>query len=640
MSCHETTPQGESKDGGGIAVGHQPTVVLVGNPNSGKSTLFNALTGASAHESNAPGTTVHLQTGIWRNRGVRLIDLPGTYSLTARSPDEHVTAAAVTGTGAHCRPDLVVVVLDATSLARSLYLLAQVAHHGAAVVVALSMLDVARARGITTSASDLGHLLGVPVVPINPREASGLEALGATVEEALTNPPHLAIPQPQPGAPTDPIAVADRLFDWVDVTTAAIGTTPPVPTRSDRVDRVLLNPWCGVPVFLAVLWALFHLATTVATPLIDGVDGLINTTLAGWLRAVLPGPPWVEGFLIDGVLTGVGTVASFLPLMALIFAAIALLEDSGYLARAAFVADRAMRVIGLDGRAMLPLVIGFGCNLPALAATRTLPHARSRLLTGLLIPFTSCPARLTVYILLAGIFFPGNAGTVIFGMYLASVALVIGGGLILRATLFRDVVREPFVLVLPAYQRPRLRGIGASVAGRCRAFVKDAGTIIVATLAAMWLLMAIPASGQHDLADVPVAESAYGQVAQAVAPVFAPAGFGDWHMSAALASGLVAKEVVVGSFAQTYAVAEPDNAADAGRLGARIRTTFEESSGGHPGAAALAFMVFVLAYPPCLATVAEQRRLFGARRTAGAIIMQFTTAWLLAVVVFQMGRLL
>ena len=323
--------------------------------------------------------------------------------------------------------------------------------------------------------------------------------------------------------------------------------------------------------------------------------------------------------------------------MAIMFAALGVLEDSGYLARAAFVADRAMRSLGLDGRALLPLIVGFGCNLPALAATRILPQARQRLLTGLLIPLTSCSARLTVYVLLASAFFPDHAGTVIFAMYLTSVMLVLGGGLVLRRTAFRDVRAEPLILVLPPYQRPHLRTLAMSVRLRVGSFVMRAGKIIVATMCVVWLLMAVPVTGQHVVGDVPVADSLYSSVASDIAPVLAPAGFGNDHAAAALMTGFVAKEVVVGSFAQSYAVAKPSDAAHAGSLGEQLRVSFNESSGGHGGAAALAFMVFVLAYTPCVAALAEQRRLFGWRPTSSALVAQLVTAWALAVVVFQVG---
>ena len=454
MSCHETGP---APVRGAVATAPSSgRMLLVGAPNVGKSTLFNALTGARQRTVNAPGTTVELATGTWHivdtgqsasteqststgtaratTRSRTLVDLPGTYSLLARSADEQVTADAVLELARTPGSGVAVVVLDASALTRSLYLLAQVARTGAPVV-----------------------------------------------------------------------------------------------------------------------------------------------------------------------------------------------------------ADRAMRSLGLDGRALLPLVVGFGCNLPALAATRTLPNARRRLLTGLLVPLTSCSARLTVYVLLAGAFFPGYAGTAIFLMYVTSVALVLGGGLLLRRTAFRDVRPEPLVLVLPAYQRPRLRPLTLTVRSRVGAFVAGAGKIIVATMLVVWVLMAIPVAGQHAVGDVPVADSAYGRVASAITPILSPAGFGNDHASAALITGFVAKEVVVGSFAQSYAVAEPGDAARAGSLGDRLRESFATSSGGHGAAAAAAFLVFVLAYTPCVATLAEQRRLFGWRPTLGAVSAQLVTAWLLAVLVFQIG---
>lgn len=438
MSCHGTQAPAAQPS---TEVVH---VALVGNPNVGKSTLFNAVTGARQHVSNAPGTTVELQSGTWRgakvdSRALQLTDLPGTYSLLARSPDERVTADAVLG--AHTKgPDVVIVLVDAANLSRSLYLLAQVADGGTSIVVALTMADVARARGQEVAASRLAEVLGVPVIEVNPRLGTGTPQLQRAVVQAAINlgtAPTRRCALRGLAAPTCPVraateakiapdddltrdlAEAERLFEWVEHvqrnllnTTQTAGCACPAncpgrcpdqntPKRakyakyanlSDRIDSVLLHPWAGIPVFLGVMWALFQLATSVATPLMDGVEYLINDQLAGFVRDVLPGPVWLQGFVADGVLAGVGTVLSFAPLMGLMFLAIAFLEDSGYLARAAFMADRAMRAIGLDGRAMLPLIVGFGCNVSALAATRTLPHARQRLLTALLVPYTSCAA--------------------------------------------------------------------------------------------------------------------------------------------------------------------------------------------------------------------------------------------------------
>jgi ferrous iron transport protein B len=609
-TCHDTTPPAE------LAAG---SVLLVGNPNVGKSTLFNRLTGARQHVMNAPGTTVELRVGTWQGP---LTDLPGTYSLVARTPDEQVVVDALS-----VDPDAVaVVLLDATALSRSLYLLAQVGAQRPVVAV-LTMLDVARSHGTDIDPGRLSTLLGIPVVALDPRDGDVTGTLAEAVTRAC---PVLGAPAATAATPLDE---AERLFTWVQSVVTELDATLPIRrTRTDAVDRVLLNPWFGVPLFLVVMWGLFQLTTTAAAPLIDLVDRGVQA-VAAVARGLIP-DGWFEGLLVDGVLVGVGTVLTFLPVLALVYVALALLEDSGYLARAGFLADRWMRVLGLDGRAMLPLVIGFGCNVPAVAATQTLPSARQRVLTGLLVPWTTCAARLPVYILLAGVFFPEHAGTAIFAMYVVSLLLVALGGLVLRRTAFRDLGREPLLLVLPVYQRPRLRAIALSVWTRVRSFAIKAGRIIVITLTLMWALMAIPGEPGGG-----VQHSLYGLGAQAIAPVFAPAGFDDWHMSAALATGFVAKEVVVGSLAQSYAVDETETGAGS-ELGDALRATLDESSGGAPAAAALALMVFVLGYAPCLATASEQVRRFGARWTMAGIGIELTVAWLIAVAVFQVGALL
>jgi ferrous iron transport protein B len=391
------------------------------------------------------------------------------------------------------------------------------------------------------------------------------------------------------------------------------------------------------------MWTVFQLTTVVAAPLQDALDtffaGPLTDAAVGIFETLGIDNPIVTGLVVDGLIAGVGMLLTFVPLMAIMFLLLALLEDSGYMARAAVVADRVMRSIGLPGRAFLPLIVGFGCNVPAISATRVLPGSRHRVLTALLVPFTSCTARLTVYVLLATTFFEAYAGTVVFAMYVVSIVLVVLVGLLLRRTLWRTMGSDPLLIDLPPYQRPTLRVMSSVTWVRLKGFLKTASGIIVATVCVVWLLQATPVQGDAAFAETPVEDSAYAAVAGAVAPVFEPAGFGQWQASGALVTGFVAKEAVISSWAQTYATETEDGETDEAALSEAIRTDFTESSGGYPNAGSLAFMVFLLAYTPCVATLAAQKREIGGRWTAFGVGMQLAVAWSVAVLVFQIGRL-
>ena len=361
------------------------------------------------------------------------------------------------------------------------------------------------------------------------------------------------------------------------------------------------------------MWAVFALTTTVAAPLQGALDafftGPVTSVTTSAFAAIGMSGSLVEGFVVDGLIAGVGMLLTFVPLMAIMFALLALLEDSGYMARAAVVTDRLMARLGLPGRAFLPLVVGFGCNVPAISAVRVLPDARHRLLTALLVPFTSCSARLTVYVMVAATFFPDHAGTVVFAMYVTSILLVVLGGLLLRSTLIRTVGSDPLVLDLPPYQRPSLRVLASATWMRLRGFLETASGIIVATVAVVWTLGVIPAPGTSGgLGEVPIADSLYAWLADQASVLFIPTGFAEWHAIGALMVGFVAKEAVISSWAQTYP-ADID-------LSKGVYADFVASSGGHPQAAAVAFLVFLLAYTPCVATLAAQKRQIGSRWTA------------------------
>ena len=334
-------------------------------------------------------------------------------------------------------------------------------------------------------------------------------------------------------------------------------------------------------------------------------------------------------------------VLTFVPLMALMFLCLAVLEDSGYMARAAVVADRVMRAIGLPGKAFIPLIVGFGCNVPAISATRVLSNPRHRILTALLVPFTSCSARLTVYVMLGAVFFPEHAGTVVFAMYVISILLIVLTGLALRNTLWRTMPSEPLVIDLPTYQLPTARLALSVMWMRLKGFLQTASGIIVSTVIVVWLLMSIPVVSGHSFADEDLApqDSAYGAVSATIAPVFNPAGFGTWSLTGPLVTGFVAKEAVISTWAHTYAVedvTDSDSTEQASSpLADNIRRDFDNASDGHGLAAVWAYMIFLLAYTPCVATLAAQRREIGWKWTGFGLLAQLVVAWALAVIVFQ-----
>ncbi|MDO4259976.1 MAG: ferrous iron transport protein B [Actinomycetaceae bacterium] len=705
-----------------------PTIVLLGNPNVGKSCLFNLVTGARQAVVNAPGTTVEMMAGRWSALRARILDLPGTYSLIATSPDEQVVVDTLAGApGSFTDPesgrnvDLAVVLLDATALTRSLYLLGQVGRTGCPVVAVLTMADVQAHEGEIVNADGLAAALGVPVMVIDPRSRKGIAGFEEMVRTALATRPRLRGIDPAPMAPGfnqkaaaaalqkdgekcqcahhhapessedraaegccqrseseakagateaatlpdpathDSMAEADLLFTWVEKVEKEAqtgGSAHAALSRSDKIDRFLLHPVVGIPVFFALMWVLFKVAGEWVGPIQDLFDSFFTSedegawSLANALNALLAGvnlqDTWVQGLLVGGLATGLGVVASFLPLMFIIFLMISILEDSGYMARAAFLGDRLMRAIGLDGRVIMPLIMGFGCNLPSLAATRTLPSAAQRLVTTLIVPYASCAARLTIYLMIARIFFPENTGTVVFAMYVLSLAMIVIGALILRPFFTRGENKAPLMLVLPAYQMPRPLVALKNTWMRAWAFVKGAGKIIVVMTLVVWLMGAIPMAAGYSFADpeLPMEDSLYGRTAQTLVPAFAPAGFGEWHMTGALMTGFVAKETVISSIVTSYNL-DPevdggdaeDGGDDLGSLPELVTGSFASSAGSAAPVAAFAFLVFVLTYTPCLATVAEQARQVGGKLAAAAVVVQLAAAWTLAVLIFQIGRL-
>lgn len=483
------------------------------------------------------------------------------------------------------------------------------------------------------------------------------------------------------------VLVPNGRYDWINtlVLEAVTQAEPDRTPLSDRIDKIATHRWLGLPIFLASMWVVFKLTVDISAVFLDWVDGVMGGPIARWMAALVQaiglGGTWFESLVVDGVVAGVGGILVFIPVLMALYLALGLLEDSGYMARAAFVMDRTMRRLGMQGKSFLPMLVGFGCTVPAMYATRTLERRRDRVLTGLLVPFMSCGARLPVYVLMAAVFFPRSRGTVVFAMYLLGIVIALALGFIINRTVFRKEAATPLLMELPPYRLPTLRSVWLQMWRRTSAFIRDAGTIILGTSLVVWLLMAVPISGAG-FADVAVEDSAFGAVSSAVAPALSPAGFGSWEATGALITGFVAKEVVVSSLSQVYGVAGRDQTVapttfvedvreigstfleasidtvkavpaivgidlledgveeEQGALLTAVRESFEESSGGRGALAALAFMVFVLLYTPCMAAVAAERHELGASWMWVSIFGQTALAWGMAVLVFQVGSLM
>ncbi len=673
-------------------------VAIAGNPNAGKTTLFNTLTGVRHRVANYPGTTVESREGRLQRDGeeILLVDLPGTYSLSSYSDDERVARHELV----QRRPDLVVQVLDASNLERNLYLTTQLIDLGLPLVLALNMSDVAEQSGVRVDAIRLSELLGVPAIPtVGRRGEGGVELADAIVRALRAEPP----PRPRPvrygddieraigevaaalagsegakpdvrwralqllegdaqalaalagrpealgvverardrlralGGDSPAMLIAERRYGFTSGVCAAAAqrTAETRHTWSDRVDEFLAHPVLGVPVFLAVMYAMFALTFRLGERPMEWIERGF-----GWVGEAI-GRTWpagraeiVRSLLVDGVIAGVGGVVSFLPNILLLFAAIALLEDSGYLARAALLSDRLMRRIGLHGRSFIPLLVGFGCTVPAILATRVLENRRDRLTTMLILPLISCGARLPIYALLIPAFFPARLrAPMLWGMYLIGIVLAVLVALLLRRTLFRGGA-EPLILELPPYRLPTLRGVLAHMFERGLVYLRKAATLILAVSVLLWALMTFPrlpapADGAPPDPSAALAHSAAGRIGRAIEPVLRPMGF-DWRIGTAMIGAFAAKEVFV---AQLGIVFSLDAGDDVGPLRERLQRAYSPL-------AAFCMMLFMLVATPCMATVAVTRRESGSWGWAALQFFGLTLlAWLLTTAVYQIGRL-
>jgi ferrous iron transport protein B len=484
------------------------------------------------------------------------------------------------------------------------------------------------------------------------------------------------------------IQIADRRYQWINqlVHTAVQHPATASHSLSDRTDSLLTHRYLGIPIFLLVMWAVFKLTTDVSAPYLDWIEGVITGPLTQWIVGFLGflglSDTWVRSLIVDGIVAGVGGVLVFVPVLTFLYMSLAILEDTGYMSRGAYVMDRVMGAIGLHGKSFLPMIVGFGCTVPAFYATRTLENEKDRILTGLLVPFMSCGARLPVYILFGAIFFPEHAGTAVFSMYLLGILTAIIIGFILRKTVFKGKEQSALIIELPPYRLPNLKSVGIYIQKRVGAFLRNATTIIMLTSIVLWFLMAIPAGGSGSFADTDVNQSIFATVSKKISPLFAPLGFGSWEATSSLMTGFVAKEVVVSTMGQVYGIQdaeevieptsfledireivtsfigatidtikslplivgidlfESEQEAEPSTLTGAIQDGFEASSGRYGTLAALAFMVFVLIYTPCMVAVAAEKQELGSKWMWVSAIGQLILAWVMAFIVFQGGKLL
>ncbi len=622
-------------------------IALVGSPNSGKTSLFNALTGLRHKVANYAGVTVeHVEGRCTTPAGeVVLVDLPGVYSLEPISPDERVTADVVAGRLSGQRaPDALLVIADSTALDRGLALAAEVARLGRPTALALTMVDELTARGGALDLPKLQRRLGLPVVGVVGNRGIGLDAL----REMLGNPvawsrPSEALP---PGDGTD--AIAQR-FAWAEHVASDCATRPrTVDARTEAIDRVLLHPVAGIAVFVAAMFLFFQAIFTIAAPLQDGLEGLVGAL--GALVANLMPDGLIERLFVDGIIAGVGSVVVFVPQIALLLVLIALFEASGYMARAAFLVDRVMGWAGLEGRSFVALLSSHACAIPGMMAARTVRDPRARLATVLAAPLMTCAARLPVYGLLIGAFVPrttvvgpiGLQGLVLFALYALGALSGFVAALLVRRSRRQEV--WPFTMQLPPYRAPTPRYVLDHVWRGVRGFLRRAGTVILVGSVAVWALLSFPryelpfderaqieaAGGDPDAVERAreIDGSAAAALGRAVEPVFAPLGF-DWRINVGVVASFAAREVIVATLSQTFAHTGGEE--DLEGLGERLRTERRGDGPAFPVSTALALIVFYVYALQCLSTLAVMRRETGSWFwPATAWVALFGVAWGLA----------
>ena len=675
---------GAATEDAGSDAGRRPggryRIALAGNPNCGKTTLFNALTGARQRVGNWPGVTVERKTGSYRHdgRAVEVVDLPGTYGLSSADSGDAVDERIARDCIDRGDADAVVNVIDASSLSRGLYLTTQLLERRVPVVVALNMVDVASRHGMTADADALADALGCPVVPLVASRGRGLAALRAAVLEVASG----AVRTTRwPAGPADPAQAGAERYRRIDALLQEVVRAKPVRrTVTDLIDAVALNRVLAFPVFLAVIYLMFMFTINVGSAFIDFFDIAGSAlfvegprTFYQWLGL----PIWLTTLLADGVGGGVQLVGTFIPVIACLFLFLSFLEDSGYMGRVAFVLDRLMQRVGLPGKSFVPLVVGFGCNVPAVMAVRSLDREPDRILTTIMAPYMSCGARLTVYALFVAAFFPSNGQNLVFALYLIGIGVAVLSAMAVRRHLLRSPV-STFVIELPPYHLPTVRGILIHSWQRLKGFVMRAGKAIVLVVIVLNVVSSVGTDGSFGNENRE--NSVLSAIGRTITPVFHPMGIDEdnWPATVGIFTGIFAKEVVVGTLDALYAVQPPqgqpfdlarelgkawqsvgnnlagvgdtlgdplgmdvgnvsDTAAAASEQAVEISTIQAMRGLFHGELGAFSYLLFILLYMPCVATMGVIYKEIGAGWAVFSTAWSVVTAYGAAVLCYQIG---